>query len=137
MGKWESKLQELLKISADNKQMMDEFNAKWQQVLAAAQAFISAHGKVSPKVAKSYSQLTDAEEQGCRAVAELSVYEEEYEAAKKARDKDQMKALDEKMKPLIKSWEDAKKKHQASGDEMRKQGTEIESSIEALTAACG
>jgi hypothetical protein len=137
MGKWDSKLQEILKLSAENKQMMDEFEAKWQQVLSAAQAFIGAHGKGAAKVAKSYSALTDAEEQGGRAVAELSVYEEDYESAKKSKEKDKMKELDEKMKPLIKSFEDAKKKHLAAGDEMRKQGAEIESSIAALSAACG
>ena len=111
MERWEVKLEKVLKLSAENKQMMDESEAKWQQVLNAAQAFIGAHGKGAAKVAKSYSALTDAEEQAGRAVAELSVYEEEYDSAKKSKDKDKMKELDEKMKPLIKSWEDAKKKH--------------------------
>jgi hypothetical protein len=126
-----------VKLSAENKQMMDEHEAQWQQVLAAAQAFISAHGKSASKVARSYSDLSDAEEEGARAVGELAAYEEEYEAAKKAKDKDQMKQLDDKMKPLIKSWESAKKKHQAAGDEMRKLGAEVESAVEALRAACG
>jgi hypothetical protein len=137
MGKWDDKLKDVVKLSAENKQMMDEAEVHWQQVLSAAQAFISAHGKGAAKVAKSYSQLMDVEEEGGRAVAELSVYEEEYEAAKKAKDKDQMKQLDDKMKPLIKSWEGAVKKHQSAGDDMRKQGAEIGSSIDALRAACG
>jgi hypothetical protein len=137
MGKWSEKLEEVVALSAENKKMMDESKAKWQTVLSAAQAFIGVHGKGAAKVAKSYAELMDAEEAGARAVAELSVYEEEYDAAKKAKDKDQMKELDDKMKPLIKSWEDAKKKHRAAGDEMRKQGAEIDSSIGALTAACG
>lgn len=135
MGKWEDKLQKILKLSAENKQMNDEYEARWQQVVSAAQAFMTTHARLSIKVKKSYADLMDAEEKGGVAVAELSVYEDDYEAAKKAKDKDQMDQLDKKMKPLIKSWDDAVKRHQSAGEEMKKSGLEIESAREALGAA--
>jgi hypothetical protein len=137
MGKWEDKLQKILQLSADNKKMNDEYEARWQKTFSAAQAFMTTHARLSVKVKKSYSDLMDAEEKGGVAVAELSVYEEEYDVAKKAKDKDQMDQLDKKMKPLIKSWDDAVKKHASAAEEMKKTGEEIESAREALAAAAG
>lgn len=46
-----------------------------------------------------------------------------------------MDQLDKKMKPLIKSWDDAVKRHQTAADEMKKSGQEIEIAREALASA--
>jgi hypothetical protein len=68
-------------------------------------------------------------------VKELSVCENEYEAAKKAKDENKMKALDDKMKPLINTFEAAKKRHISALDELKKSREELFASIDALGAA--
>ena len=73
MGQWENKLQELLKLFEDNQKQHDEFDALWQKVINGAKAFITAHAKCNPLLAKGYSEMMDAQEEAGRAVAELSV----------------------------------------------------------------
>jgi hypothetical protein len=79
--------------------------------------------------------MMDAEEECARAAGELSVYEEEYEAAKKAKDKDQMKQLENKMKPLIQTFETNKKEHNTVLAEFQKNRQELDGLLAALNGA--
>jgi hypothetical protein len=135
MGKWDDLHQRILETTENNKQVIEEFEARCAKVVNAAQAFIGAHAKGAGKLSKGLAEAIDAAEDSGKAVADLSGYEKEYEAAKKAKDKNKMKELDDKMKPLIKTFEAAKKKHIGILDELRKTRDEIKVTIEALCSA--
>jgi hypothetical protein len=135
MGKWDDKLQQILEVSKVNVQLNEKFDARCGKLVTAAQAFIGAHAKGAGKLSKNLAEMMDSAEEAGRAVAELSVYEDEYEAAKKAKEKDKMKELDDKMKPLIKSFEAAQKKHNSAKDELIKTRDEIKGTIDVVGAA--
>jgi hypothetical protein len=137
MGKWESTLEKVLKYSADSKKSADDKMGRCQTAVDAAHAFISAHGKSAPKVAKAMSELIDASEDCGRAVAELSVYEDEYEQAKKDKVKAQIKKLEAKMKPLEEAFENGRKEVHKAADDVNKAYDEIMKLVDPLKAALG
>jgi hypothetical protein len=136
-GKWESEMERVVKISQDAKKLGDDSMQKYQQAFDAAQGFMSGHAKSAPKLTKALSEMMDAEEECARAAGELSVYEEEYEAAKKAKDKDQMKQLENKMKPLIQTFETNKKEHNTVLAEFQKNRQELDGLLATVHSATG
>src|SRR5687767_5798535 len=135
MGKWESELQRLTERSAENKKAIDDMLAYWEKAVDAAQAFVSAHAKGATKLAKASSELLDAEEDCAKYAVELMDYEEKLEAAKKSKDKDEMKSLEDKMKPLIKNFENGRKEHKTAADEGMKIATDVNAVRDALKTA--
>jgi hypothetical protein len=135
MNKWDEKLKQIVEASKVNVQLNEKFDARCGKLITAAQAFIGAHAKGAGKLAKCMSEMMDSAEEAGKAVAELSVYEDDYEAAKKDKDKDKMKELDEKIKALAKSFEASQKKHNSAKDELIKTRDEIKGTIDALGAA--
>ncbi len=135
MGKWNDQLKRILETTERNKQRVEELEARCGEMVTAAQAFIGTHAKGAGKLSKGWAEVMDAAEESARAVAELSVCEDEYEAAKKAKDKNQMKEADDKMKPLIKTFESAKKTHIGALDELTKTTQDLNGALEALAAA--
>jgi hypothetical protein len=137
MGKWESELQRVTERSAENKKAIDDMLAYWEKVVDAAQAFVSAHSKGASKLTKASSNMLDAEEHCALASAQLVEYEEKLEAAKKAKDKDEIKNLEDEMKPHIKNFENGRKEHKTAVDEGMKVGTDVNALRDALRAALG
>jgi CHAD domain-containing protein len=136
MGKkWEGLLKSISETTENNKKKIDAFDTRCGTLLTAAQAFIVDHAKGASKLSKSLAELQDAAEESGQVVKELSVCEDEYEAAKKAKDENKMKELDDKMKPLINTFEVAKKRHISALDELKKSRDELFASIAALGAA--
>jgi CHAD domain-containing protein len=135
MGKWESLLKRISETTENNKKKIEAFETRCGTLLTAAQTFIGAHAKGASKLSKSLAELQDAAEESGQVVKELSVCENEYEAAKKAKDENKMKELDDKMKPLINTFEAAKKRHISALDELKKSREELFESVDALGAA--
>jgi len=106
MGTWETKLQQVLKYSQDIATGQDKADKHYAKVIAAGNAVSTAHAKTGPIVAKNISAMMDTLEDAGRIAAELSVYEDDLAAAKKAKDKSKVKDISKKMKPLIKSFDD-------------------------------
>jgi hypothetical protein len=105
MGKWDSTLEKVTAYSEECKKTIDEETARSQQVLEAANSFASGHGKAATKLARMALAVRDETESCASVVAELAVHEEEYERAKKAKNKERMKELEAKMKALEKTFE--------------------------------
>jgi chromosome segregation ATPase len=137
MGKWQAELDRLVERSAENKKAIDDMLSHWEKVVDAAQAFVSAHSKGASKLTKASSDLLDAEEDCGLAAAELVEYEEKLETAKKAKDKDEMKDLEDKMKPLVKNFENGRKEHATAVEEGMKVGKDVNALKDALKAALG
>jgi hypothetical protein len=135
MGKWEDLHKRILEGANNSKRITEECEARCGKVVSAALAFIGAHAKGAGKLSKGLAELLDAAEESGQVVKELSVCEDEYEAAKNDKDKNKMKELDGKMKPLIKKFETAKKRHIGTIEDLEKTTNEIKASIEALGAA--
>ena len=135
MGKWESEFQRTVERSAENKKAIDDTLKYWEKVVDAAQAFVSAHSKGASKLTKASADILDAEEACAKYAAELMDLEEKLEAAKKAKNKDEMKSIEDKMKPLIKNFENGRKEMKAAVDEGMKVGTDVNGLRDALKAA--
>jgi hypothetical protein len=135
MGKWDSLLKRILETTENNKKKIEAFDTRCGTLLTAAQTFIGAHAKGAGKMSKSLAEVQDAAEESGQVVKELSVCEGEYEVAKKAKDENKMKELDDKMKPLINTFEAAKKRHISALDELKKSRDELNGSIDALCSA--
>ena len=132
MGKWESELDKVLKISEQDANSFKEWTTHYQQVVDAAQAFISGYAKSAPKLGKNLAALMDTAEECGRAAAELSVYEDDYEEAKKKSDKSEMKKIEANMKPLIKAFDQGKQANRDAAKEGNKEGQAINSLLETL-----
>ena len=135
MGKWEDLHKRILEGANNSKRITEECEARCGKVVSAALAFIGAHAKGAGKLSKGLAELLDAAEESGQVVKELSVCEGEYEVAKKAKDENKMKELDDKMKPLINTFEAAKKRHISALDELKKSRDELNGSIDALCSA--
>jgi chromosome segregation ATPase len=135
MGKWQAEFDRLLERSAENKKAIDDTLKYWEKVVDAAQAFVSAHSKGASKLTKVNSDLLDAEEDCAEQSAQLVELEEKLEAAKKAKNKDETKELEDKMKPHIKNFENGRKEHKTAADEGMKIGKEVNDLRDALKAA--
>ena len=132
MGKWESELNKVLKISEQDAKSFKEWTTHYQQVVDAAQAFISGYTKSGPKLGENMAALMDTAEECGRAAAELSVYEDDYEAAKKKKDKVEMNKVEAKMKPLIKAFDQGKQANRDAAKEGNKEARGINSLLETL-----
>ena len=128
-------MQRTVERSAENKKAIDDMLKYWEKVVDAAQAFVSAHSKGASKLTKASSDILDAEEDCAKYAAELMDYEEKIEAAKKAKNKDEMKQIEDKMKPLIKNFENGRKEMKTAVDEGMKVGTDVNGLRDALKAA--
>jgi hypothetical protein len=135
MGKWADLHKRILEGVNNSKRFTEECEARCGKVVSAALAFMGAHAKGTGKLSKGLAEMLDAAEESGQVVKELSVCEDEYEAAKKAKDKNKMKELDGKMKPLISTFEAAKKRHISALDELKQSRDELFASIDALGAA--
>jgi Zn-dependent M32 family carboxypeptidase len=132
MGKWDSELNKVLKVSEQDAKAFEEWKAHYEQVLDAAQAFVGGYAKFAPKFAKTVATLMETAEQCGRAAAELSIYEDDYEEAKKNKDKDEMKKIEAKMKPLIETFDRGKEANRNAANEGNKEGDGMNSLLEAL-----
>ena len=137
MGKWQKELDKVLKISESDAKAFEERTSYYEAVIAAAQGFISGYAKTAPKLGKSISALMDTAEECGRAAAELSVYEDDYEEAKRAKDKGRMKESEQKMSPLVKAFESGKKQNRTAAQEGNKEGHELDKLLGALSGAIG
>ena len=135
MAKWDGELKRVVERSAENKKLIDDRMKLYEKAIEAAQAFIGAHAKSAPKISKALAEIMDAEEDCGRAAAELSVYEEDLEKAKKANDKAEVKKIEAKMKPLIKTFEDGRKEMKTAADDATKAAAEIAKPAVALQTA--
>jgi len=135
MGKWESELKKVLKQSEEDAKAFEEWTAHYEQVVAAAQAYIGGYAKIAPKLGKTIAALMDTAETCGRAAAELSVYEDDYEEAKKNKDKDAMKTIEAKMKPLIEAFDQGKEANRNAAKEGIVQGQEVNGLLETLSGA--
>lgn len=137
MGKWQAEFDRLLERSAENKTAIDDTLKYWEKVVDAAQAFVSAHSKGASKLTKVNSDLLDAEEDCAVHSAKLVELEEKLEQAKKDKKKDEMKEIEDEMKPLIKNFENGRKQHKTAVDEGMKIGKEVNDLRDALKTALG
>lgn len=133
MGKWESELNKILKVSEKDAKAFEEWKAHYEQVVDAAQAFISGYARFAPKFGKSAAALMETAEDCGRAAAELSVYEDDYEEAKKNKDKDGMKKIEAKMKPLIDAFDRSKEANRNAAKEANKEGEGMNSLLKTLS----
>jgi hypothetical protein len=137
MGKWDSILEKIIAYSEESKKTLGEETARYQQVLDAANSFASGHSKAATKVARLALAVRDATESCASVVAELAVHEEEYERAKKAKNKERMKELEAKMKALEKTFENRKGAVYTAVDDSNRALEEIEKLATPLKAALG
>jgi phage-related tail protein len=135
MAKWESELQKVVDRSAANKKAIDGQMLLYAKAVDAAQAFIGAHSKSAPKLTTALAAMMDGREDCGRAAAELMVYEEDLDKAKKGKDKAKMKEIEAKMKPLINSFESSRKEINSAIDDLKKADQEILKPAAAATAA--
>ena len=77
----------------------------------------------------------DQLEESSRATAELSVYEDDLEAAKKSKDKAKVKKLEKKMAPLIKTVENGTKNGQTLLNDYWKEKDKLTALGDAVTKA--
>ena len=133
MGKWQGELNKILSQSQKDAKSFNEETAKFEKMVAAAGALSSAYSKFAPKIGKSIAALMETAEECGRAAAELSVYEDDYDKAKKKKDKDGMKKAEAKMKPLIKSFENGKKGNRKAAQDGNKDYHDFLKSVEALS----
>jgi hypothetical protein len=135
MGQWDKELDRFLKLSQKDKENYEHWTTHYEGIVDSAQAYISGYTKAAPKFAKTLATLMETSEICARAAAELSVYEEEYEAAKKNKDKGEMKKIEGKMKPLIESFENGRKDANAAVAESKKEQERVEKLLDGVRAA--
>ncbi len=137
MGKWESELNKVLKMSESDVKAFEEWTTHYQGIVDAAQAFVSGYAKAAPKLGKVNSTLMESAEDCGKAAAELSVYEDEYEEAKKNKNKDEMKQIEAKMKPLIEAFEQSKDRNRTAAKDGNKEGDALNELAAAISGAIG
>jgi hypothetical protein len=113
MGSWQKELDRVLAQSVHNKKFINESTDYYQKVVDAAQDFIGAYTKAGPQFGKMQSTLIDLAEEAALAAGELSVLEDELEAAEKAAKKEGLKLAedgnktDDELKELVGAVEGA------------------------------
>lgn len=135
MGKWQKELDAKLKLYAADRKKYEALKKRYQAVVDACNAFTSGYAKASTEIADLFSQLQDNSDQCGRAVAELSVYEDDLAAAKKSKDKKQEKEIQKKMDPLIKTYEASKKEANKIVEDYNKQLGDLKKLFEAINKA--
>lgn len=135
MGTWQKELDRVLAQSVQNKKFINESTDYYQKVVDAAQGFIGAYTKAGPQFGKLQSTLIDLAEDAALAAGELSVLEDQLEAAEKAGDKSEMKKIQAKMKPLIAKFEDAKKEGLKLAEDGNKTDDELKKLVGAVEGA--
>jgi hypothetical protein len=135
MGSWQKELDRLLAQSEHNKKWIEKQTAYYQKVVDASQSFVGAYTKAGPQFGKAQSTLLDLAEEAARAVAELTVLEDELEAAKKSGDKAEVKKIEAKMKPLIANYESAKKEGLKLAEDSNKLDDELQELVKGMTGA--
>ena len=137
MGKWKKELDKVLALSQEDAKALEEVKKEFEGVIDAAQTFINTYTKVAPKMGGSISALMDSAEDCSRAAAELMVYEDDYEKAKKAKDKAEMKTLDGKMKPLAQAFDKGKKENRKASEDVNKNTRQLFKLLDGLSSALG
>jgi hypothetical protein len=137
MGKWDSILEKVTAYSEECKKTIDDEMARSQQVLDAANSYAGGHGKAATKVARLALSVRDETESCASVVAELAKHEEEYERAKKAKDKERMKELEAKMKALEKTYEKRRGAVLTAVDDANRALEEIQKLAATLKTALG
>jgi hypothetical protein len=135
MGKWNDELKKVVVRSAENKKAIDDRLSLYGKAIEAAQAFIGAHAKSAPKLTKALSEMMEAEKDCGEAAAELSVYEEDLEKAKKEDNKAEIKKIEDKMKPLVQKFENGRKEMKSAADDAAKAIAEISKQAVAVQGA--
>lgn len=137
MGKWQKELDQVLKQSEKNKKILEESAAYYQKVVESAQTFTAAYTKAAPQFGKTLATLLDLAEECARAAGELTVLEDELEAAQKSNDKSAVKKIEAKMKPFIATFESVKKEGLKVAEETNKADDDLMKLVEAVKAAAG
>jgi hypothetical protein len=137
MGTWQKELDRVLAQSVHNKKFINESTDYYQKVVDAAQDFIGAYTKAGPQFGKMQSTLIDLAEEAALAAGELSVLEDELEAAEKAGDKSEVKKIQAKMKPFIAKFEEAKKEGLKLAEDGNKTDDELKELVGAVEGAIG
>jgi outer membrane murein-binding lipoprotein Lpp len=125
MGKWETELVRTAERSAENKKEIDEKMKAAEKAMESAADFVKVYGKAAPKLSKASSEILEAEADCAEHAGELMVLEEQFEKAKKDKDKDGMKTIAAKMKPLITKFEKGRKEMKSAADDAVKAYQEI------------
>ena len=105
MGKWKSKMKAIIKQSQKDAGLFDSLESRYEGVVDACNALTSAYSKAASDFAGLKDDLQSASKKSVDAVAELSVYEDDMDQAKKDKDKDREKELKKTMSPLEKEYE--------------------------------
>jgi septation ring formation regulator EzrA len=137
VGAWQKELERVLAQSEKNKKHIEESTAYYQKVVDAAQAFTSAYTKAAPQFGKTSATLLDLAEEAGHAAGELSVLEDDLEAAKKDNNKAEVKKIEAKMKPLIASFESVKKEGLKVAEDANKMEDNLDELCKGMTAAIG
>jgi hypothetical protein len=135
MDKWTDYLKKISVLVSENKRRLEDRKRSYEQAIAAAQAFIEAHAKSAPKVSTALAESIKLEEDCRQTAAKLSDLEEDLEKAKHSDDEAEMKKIEGKMKPLIKTFENGRKEANKAVDEAETVDAIISKQWAALQAA--
>ena len=84
---------------------MESIDAALKQSLANGQKHIQLCRQMSPRLTQYFNGMKDAKVRMMEAAAEASVYVDDLDAAKKAKDKTKIKDLQKKIKDLESKYE--------------------------------
>ena len=112
MGKWQKKLDSVLKFSQDIAKQHKQTIARNSKVADAAAQVVEANKVTQSRLQNYFDQIQDHHGSLGELTAELSVYETDLENAKKEKGKSaekETKKLEKKMKPLAKAFDRLRK----------------------------